>query len=346
MKKIVVTGNNGFIGSLLTNMLIKKHYEVIGIDTGYFSEDCVLYPNRLSIKEIKKDLRDISEKDINGSYAICHLGALSNDPMGEIDPELTFEINYRASVRLAKLAKKTGVKKFIYSSSCSLYGIANSESDVTEEGQLNPLTAYAKSKVQTEKEILPMTDERFFVTCLRNSTAYGVSPKLRVDLVANNLVGWALTSGEIRIMSDGSPWRPLIHAEDIARAFIAVIEAPDNKVSGQAFNVGVNSENYRVREIAELVAQAVPGCRLVFTGEHGADSRSYRVNFDKIRNNLPEFQPQWTLKQGIAQLVEYYRKYEMTPEKFSGRYFIRLKQLQYLLQTKQLDPQLIWNTQD
>jgi len=343
MKKIIVTGHRGFIGSLLANMLIQNGCEVTGIDTGYFNEDCELFSNNLSIKEVKNDLRDISEEDLSGSYAVCHLGALSNDPMGEIDPELTFEINYRASVRLAQLAKKVGVEKFIYSSSCSLYGIASGENDITEEGQLNPLTAYAKSKVQTEKEILPMTDSHFSVTSLRNSTAYGVSPKLRVDLVVNNLVGWALTSGEIRIMSDGSPWRPLIHAEDIARAFLAVIDAPPEKVNGQAFNVGVNSENYRVREIAELVADAVPGCRLVFTGEHGADSRSYRVNFDKIRNNLPEFQPQWTLKQGIAQLVEHFRKYGMTPEKFSGRYFIRLKQLQYLLQSKKLNEKLFWN---
>ncbi len=343
MKKIVVTGHNGFIGSLLTNMLKQKGYVVVGIDTEYFNSDCELFSNNLQLKEIKKDLRSVSEKDISESYAVCHLGALSNDPMGEIDTELTFAINYRASVRLAKLAKKAGVERFIYSSSCSLYGIASGENDITEEGQLNPLTAYAKSKVQTEKEIMPMADTHFSVTCLRNSTAYGVSPKLRVDLVANNLVGWALTNGEIRIMSDGSPWRPLIHAEDIARAFLAVIEAPKEKVSGQAFNVGVNSENYRVREIAELVAEAVPGCRIVFTGEHGTDSRSYRVNFNKIRNNLPEFQPQWTLKQGIAQLVEYYRKYGMNQEKFSGRYFVRLKQLQYLMQSKKVDEKLFWN---
>lgn len=342
MKKIVVTGDKGFIGSLLKNKLLQKGYEVIGIDTRYFDKDCEFYSGDPKAKEIKKDLRDISEKDISGSYAVCHLGALSNDPMGEIDPELTFAINYRSSVRLAQLAKKAEVEKFIYSSSCSLYGIADGENDITEEGHLNPLTAYAKSKVQTEKEILPMTDTHFTVTCLRNSTAYGVSSKLRVDLVANNLVGWALTSGEIRIMSDGSPWRPLIHAEDIALAFLAVIEAPREKVSGQAFNVGVNSENYRVREIAELVAKAVPGCRLVFTGEHGADSRSYRVNFDKIKNILPEFQPQWTLKQGIAQLVECYRKYGMTPEKFSGRFFNRLKQLQYLLQSKKVNERLFW----
>jgi nucleoside-diphosphate-sugar epimerase len=343
MKKIVVTGDKGFIGSLLKKLLLQKGYEVIGIDTRYFDKDCEFYLSDPQTKEIKKDLREVSETDISGSYAICHLGALSNDPMGEIDPELTFAINYRSSVRLAQLAKKTGVEKFIYSSSCSLYGIADGGNDISEEGQLNPLTAYAKSKVNTEREILPMADARFSVTCLRNATAYGVSPKLRVDLVVNNLVGWALTSGEIRIMSDGSPWRPLIHAEDIARAFLAVIEVPREKVSGQAFNVGVNSENYRVSEIAELVAEAVPGCRLVFTGEHGADSRSYRVNFDKIRRILPEFQPQWTLKQGIAQLVEYYRKYGMTPEKFSGRFFIRLKQLQYLLQSKKVNGKLFWS---
>jgi len=341
-KKIIVTGHNGFIGTLLVNLLLKRGYKVTGIDTNYFDKDCIFYPYKPRISEIFRDIRKVTEKDIDGAYAICHLAALSNDPMGELNPDFTYEINHRASVRLAELAKKTGVEKFVYSSSCSLYGIAGGDTALSENAGLQPVTAYAKSKVYSERDIMPLKDDSFSVTFLRNSTAYGSSPRLRLDLVVNNLVGWAVTTGEIKIMSDGSPWRPVIHAEDIARAFIAVIESDKSVVNGQAFNTGVNSENYQIRDIANLVKEIVPGCRVVITGEHGSDSRSYRVSFDKIARMLPDFRPEWNLLQGIEQLYSDFKRLAMHKEKFIGRYFIRLKQLQHLLQTGRINNNLYW----
>ena len=341
-KRIIVTGHNGFIGTLLVKLLLKKKYKVTGIDTNYYNKDCGFYPYTPEISEIICDIRKVTEQDIDGAYAICHLAALSNDPLGELDPEFTYEINHRASVRLAELAKKTGVEKFIYSSSCSLYGMAGGNTALSENACLQPVTAYAKSKVFSERDIMPMRNEDFSVTFLRNSTAYGSSPKLRLDLVVNNLVGWAMTTSEIKIMSDGSPWRPIIHAEDIARAFISVIEADKGVVNGQAFNTGVNSENYQIRDIANLVKEIVPGCRVVITGEHGPDSRSYRVSFDKIASMLPDFRPVWNLRKGIEQLYSDYKRLGMDNEKFNGRYFIRLKQLQYLLQAGKINSNLYW----
>lgn len=342
MKKIIVTGHNGFIGSLLVNLLTEKGYEVIGIDTNYYGKDCAFYPFQPKIKEINKDTREISQEDIKGAYAICHLAALSNDPMGELNPGLTYDINHHASVKIAEMAKRTGVEKFIYSSSCSLYGMAGGESALTEEAEFGPITAYAKSKVYSERDILPLGDGNFSVTFLRNATAYGASPKLRLDLVVNNLVGWAVTTKHIRIMSDGSPWRPIVHAEDIARAFIAIIETPKEVVNRQSYNVGLNTENYQVRDIAEMVQTVIPACDVIFTGEHGSDSRTYKVNFDKIANQLPNFKPKWNLKKGIEQLFESYQRLGMTNEKFNGRYFIRLKQLQYLMSENKLNKNLFW----
>jgi nucleoside-diphosphate-sugar epimerase len=342
MRKIIVTGHNGFIGNLLVNLLIEKGYEVIGIDTNYYGKDCAFYSFQPNIKEINKDIREIILSDIEGAFAICHLAALSNDPMGELNPGLTYEINHHASVKIAKIAKKTGVEKFIYSSSCSLYGMAGGESALTEDAEFGPITAYAKSKVYSERDILPLGDKDFSVTFLRNATAYGASPKLRLDLVVNNLVGWAITTKQIRIMSDGSPWRPIVHAEDIARAFIAVIEAPKEVVNWQSYNVGLNSENYQVKDIADMVQKVIPACDVVFIGEHGSDSRTYKVNFDKIANQLPNFKPTWNLKKGIEQLYESYQRLGMTNEKFNGRYFIRLKQLQYLMSENKLNNDLFW----
>ena len=342
MKKIIITGHNGFIGSLLVPLLVKNGYEIIGIDTNYFGKECEFYSYTNGIKEIKRDMRNITEKDIGGAYAICHLAALSNDPIGDINPELTYDINYKASLELAKVAKKVGVEKFIYSSSCSLYGISNSSKAVTEKADFNPVTAYAKSKVKSEKDILPLSDNNFSVTFLRNSTAYGISPKLRLDLVVNNLIGWAITTGKINILSDGTPWRPLIHAEDIARAFTAVIEAPRENVNKQSFNVGINSENYQIKDIAYLIKEVMPECEVKIDKENAVDSRSYKVNFDKIKNTLPNFKPKWNLKKGIEEIIEAYKKYRMDSEKFNGRYFIRLKQLKYLMDNKKIDKNLYW----
>ncbi len=341
-KKIIVTGHQGYIGIHLVKLLSEVGYEVLGIDTKYFGKDCEFFEPDIHISELNKDMRQLEEKDIKGAYAICHLAALSNDPMGELNPELTYNVNYRASVRLAQLAKKEGVERFIFSSSCSMYGISGGENALDETAPFNPITAYAKSKVYTEKELLPLADNNFSITFLRNATAYGVSPKLRLDLVVNNLVGWAVTTSQIRIMSDGTPWRPLIHAGDIARAFIAVIEAPVEKVNGVAFNTGRNEDNHQVKDIAKLVGEIVPGCEVIITGEQGSDSRSYKVDFSKIKTELPGFKPQYDLKRGIEQLLEYYKRYNMNREKFEGRYFTRLKQLNYLISQKKIDSNLYW----
>lgn len=342
MKKIIVTGHNGYIGTHLTRLLLENGYNVIGIDTNYFDKDCEFYPPFLLKKEIIKDVRLINERDIEGAYAICHLAALSNDPMGALNEQLTFNINHKASVRLAELAKICSVEKFIYSSSCSLYGIADGDIALDESAKFCPVTAYAKSKVYSERDILPLADEYFSVIFLRNATAYGISPKLRLDLVVNNLIGWAITTGEIRIMSDGTPWRPLIHAEDIARAFIAVIEAPKEIVNRQAFNTGQNEENYQVKDIAKMIGKIVPNCKIVISGEHGSDSRSYKVNFDKIKNTLLNFNPVWNLEEGIKQIYSSYKSLGMNDYKFNARYFIRLKQLNFLLENNKIDKKLYW----
>ncbi len=343
MKEILVTGHAGFIGSLLVRLLNRGGYRVTGLDTIFFDSECELFHEENEVRVIKKDIRQLNESDLEGIDAVCHLAALSNDPLGKLNPDLTDEINFRASVRLAELCKKAGVSRFIYSSSCSLYGKAGDDA-LTEEAEFNPITAYARSKVMTEEHVLPMGDSDFSVTALRNSTAYGISPRLRLDLVVNNLVGWGLVTGEIKILSDGTPWRPIVHAEDIARAFIAVIEAPAERVNRQAFNVGIDSENYRVKEIAEMVGESIPGCEIVITGEHGADSRSYRVDFGKIKRLLPGFKPQWNLKKGIEEVRENYLKYKMDDEKFNGRYFSRLKQIQYLIASGRINNDLYWRS--
>ena len=341
MENILVTGHNGFIGTLLVKLLIEKGYNVTGFDTNYFGGDCNFYYYKNEIKKINKDIRKVTESDLENIDAVCHLAALSNDPLGQLNEDLTYSINYESTVTLAKLAKNVGVKKFIYASSCSLYGVAGNEA-LTEAAAFNPVTAYAKSKVLSEKQILQLSTKNFCTTSLRNATAYGISPKLRVDLVVNNLVGWALTTGEIKILSDGTPWRPLVHSEDIARAFVAVIETPIESVNGQAFNVGINSENYQIKDIATIISQIMPNCEVIITGEYGSDSRTYKVDFNKIRECLPNFRPKWNLVKGIEQIVESYREYKMDNEKFFGRHFIRLKQLEYLLSNNLIDNEMYW----
>jgi len=342
MKKIIVTGHLGYIGSHLVKLLKEYGYYVIGIDTNYFNDDCKFLEYIKADEEKIIDVRNIKVKNLEGVYAICHLAALSNDPMGALNQQLTFDINYSASVNIAKSAKEVGVEKFIFSSSCSMYGIADGDKPIDETAKFAPVTAYAVSKVNTEKDVMPLGNDSFSVTFLRNATAYGLSPKLRLDLVVNNLIGWAMTTGKIRIMSDGTPWRPLIHAEDIARAFIAVIESSKKKVNKQSFNVGQNSENFQIKEIAKLVGEVVPNCEVEITGEHGGDSRSYRVDFTKIEKELPEFKPKWKLKKAIEDIYKGYKEYGMDNEKFNGRYFVRLKQIEHLLKAQKLDNNLFW----
>ncbi len=342
MKKVIITGHNGFIGPHLVRLLKEANFYVKGIDTNYFDDSCKFSDYVSPDEEVIKDVRDINKSDLEGAYAICHLAGLSNDPMGALNENLTYDINHKASVRIAKLAKEAGVEKFIFAASCSMYGIADGDKALDETADFAPVTAYAVSKVKTEQDVKMMADENFSPTFLRNATAYGLSPKLRLDLVVNNLVGWAITTGKIRIMSDGTPWRPLVHCEDMARAFVAVAEAPKETVNGKSFNVGQNSENFQIKDIARIVGEVIPGCEVIITGEHGGDSRSYRVDFSKIERELPNFKPKWKLKAAVEDIYKGYKEFGFNEDHFNGRYFVRLKQLDYLVKENKLDKDLYW----
>ena len=335
--KIMVTGDQGYIGSILAPMLMKKGYEVLGLDCGYFSEN-LLEKYDDNYKKVIKDLRDVNEKDLDDVDGIIHLAGLSNDPLGEFSPKLTKDINYLGTIHLARLAKKAGVKRFVYSSSQSMYGVSNSTSELDEDdSEKNPVTEYAKAKWSAEEELHSMASKDFIVTSFRPSTVFGASPRLRCDIVFNNLVACAYTTGKIEIMSDGTPWRPIVHIKDVCSAFIAGIEAPAVIVSARAFNVGVPNGNFTVRDIAEAAQNAVPGCELVFTGEH-SDPRTYKVSFDRILAELKDYyNPQWSLSQGGKELVDFFDNIGFTEKQFRGRETIRLKQLKHLYQNDFLD---------
>jgi nucleoside-diphosphate-sugar epimerase len=340
--KVLVTGHEGYIGSVLVGKLLGRGHFVRGLDTEFFRE-CELTSPPEPSELIRKDVRDVTVDDVAGVEAVIHLAALSNDPMGEIDPALTLAINYEASVNVARLAKQAGVRRYLFASSCSMYG-QSSAGAVDETAGFNPLTAYAQSKVKTEEAVSRLADDAFSPTFLRNATAYGLSPRLRFDLVLNNLIGWAMTTGEAKVMSDGSPWRPLVHCEDIADAFIAALEAPLETVHNQAFNIGQDSENYQVRDIAEAVAATVPGCRVTYAEGAGPDPRSYRVDFSKVRRVLPSFQPRWNVRLGAQQLYNALKDRRVTREDFEGRRFVRLAQLKHLLANGSLQPDLRWSS--
>lgn len=354
IKKVLVTGSNGYIGSLLVPLLREKGYEVIGIDAGYFDDpECVFSAKGGSASggksqlpkytAIKKDVRDINKQDLAGVDAICHLAALSNDPIGALDPQLTTDINLSASIRLAKLAKQYGVQKFLFSSSCSIYGALGGEKPVDEETPTDPRTAYAVSKVEFEKVLKGMADEKFCPIILRNATAYGSSSKLRLDLVLNNLAANAFSAGEVKIMSDGTPWRPMIHAEDIARLFVALLEAPEDKVRGEAINCGQDKENYQVKEIAQLVHQVFPNSKISFSEKPDKDSRSYRVSFQKLTKILPDFKFKWDLKKAAEELRDDFQKHGLPDKPLEQRHFIRLKQINHLKDKKVVNEKLYWN---
>jgi len=339
--RILVTGNNGYIGPVMVQMLKEKGYEVVGLDTNFF-DDCDFYGQEiLPDKQIVKDIRDVELRDIEGIDAIIHLAALSNDPLGEINPSLTNEINYKATIKLATLAKEAGIKRFIFASSCSMYGIAQVDKPLDEEGELNPITAYAKAKTHSERELEKLADDNFHPVFMRNATVYGVSPHLRLDLVVNNLVAWAYLTGEIKIMSDGTPWRPIIHIEDFSRAFIAALEAPEELVHSQAFNVGINEENYQVKDMAEEVKKIIPDCKVKILNETGPDERTYRVDFTKIKNTL-NFQPRWNLKKGIKELYAAYKGNNLTKRDLESTRYFRVRTLKHLLATNRLDSSLRW----
>jgi nucleoside-diphosphate-sugar epimerase len=339
--RILVTGDKGYIGTVLVPMLISAGHEVVGLDSDLYAR-CTFGDSLPDNPSIRKDLRDVEAKDVEGFDAVMHLAALSNDPLGNLNPNLTYDINHHASVRLAKLAKQVGVPRYIFSSSCSTYGAAEGDQMLTEEAKFNPVTPYGESKVFVEKEVAQLADDNFSPTFLRNATAYGVSPRMRFDIVLNNLVAWAFSTGKVLIKSDGTPWRPIVHIEDISRAFIAVLNAPREVIHNQAFNVGRNDQNYMIREIADIVKQTVPGCEIEYAQDAGPDKRSYRVDFSKIAKMLPEFQPQWDARKGAQELYEAYRKAGLKLDEFEGPKFKRIDHIKLLLRDGLLNESLRW----
>jgi nucleoside-diphosphate-sugar epimerase len=338
--KVLITGTEGYLGSLLAPILAEQGHDILAVDTGFYKSGWLYHGLAVTPRTLNKDIRQIEPEDLEGINAIVHMAELSNDPTGELAPEITYEINHKGSVRLAELARRQGVERFVYMSSCSVYGLAT-EGFLAEESPVNPQTVYAKCKTLVERDLQPMADRHFSPTYLRNATAYGASPRMRFDIVLNNLAGLAWTTKEIKMVSDGTPWRPLVHALDIGRAICCVLAAPREAVHNEIFNVGDTDHNYTIKEIAEIVAEVFPGCRLTF-GEQGADNRSYRVSFEKIRTRLPGFQCDWDARRGAQQLHDVFQQVEMTSAVFNDRSFTRLKQLEYLLRTQQINQNFFW----
>jgi nucleoside-diphosphate-sugar epimerase len=341
--KVLVTGTEGYIGSRLAPWLITRGHEVIGLDAGFY-RDGTLYLDPIGLPQspctFYKDLRTVTPADFEGVEAVVHLAELSNDPLGQNRPEVTFKINHEGSVRIAQAARQAGVKRLVYASSCSVYG-AGAADLVDETSPVNPQTAYAQCKTLVERDLKPMADSSFSVVFLRNATAYGPSPRMRFDIVLNDLCALAWTRKKIAMTSDGSPWRPIVHIEDICEAMCCALEAPAEAVNGEVFNVGASQENYRVREIAQIIAEVFPGCEVTM-GPPSGDNRSYRVSFEKIATRLPEFKARWTARMGAEELRRLFARIEMSPETYEFRAFTRLKQLKYLQRTGQLDDDLFW----
>ncbi|GIG60853.1 UDP-glucose 4-epimerase [Longispora fulva] len=336
--RVLVTGHHGYIGSVLTPLLKEAGHDVVGLDTDFFAS-CLLGSEVDEVPSVEVDIRDVTPAHCEGFDAVLHLAALSNDPLGNLSPQITYDINQHASVRLAAAAKAAGVRRFLFSSSCSLYG-AGGDAPVTEDAGFYPVTPYGESKVLAEQEISKLADADFVPTYLRNATAYGVSPRLRGDIVVNNLVAHAVTTGKVLLQSDGTPWRPLVHCEDIARAFVALLEADEDLIRDRAYNVGLTSENYRIREVAELVGAAVEGSVVSFAEGASSDKRDYRVDCERIKNEIPGFQPRWTVPTGIAQLVAAYREHGLTAEEFAGVKYQRIARIRELLDSGLLGPDL------
>jgi nucleoside-diphosphate-sugar epimerase len=342
--KVLVTGVEGYIGCLLAPRLAARGHDIVGLDTGFYRDGWLFSDRTLTPafpRFVNLDIREIGPDLLQGMDAVVHLAELSNDPLGENDPELTFEINHLASVRLATLAKEAGVKRFVYTSSCSVYGVSDGAQAMTETSPVNPQTAYAKCKTLVERDVAALASADFTPTFLRNATAYGASPRMRFDIVLNNLCGLAASTGRIAMTSDGTPWRPLVHVLDICEAIACVLEAPRDSVHAQIFNVGDDAGNFRVREIAQVVGEVYPDCEITF-GPPGADNRSYRVSFRKIREHLPGFRCAWDVRRGARQLREVYDRIGLDRAAFEARPFTRLKQLKYLAATGQVDERLFW----
>jgi nucleoside-diphosphate-sugar epimerase len=340
--RVLITGHRGYIGSVMVPFLSEAGHDVVGLDVGYF-EGCDFGSEPKRIPEIAIDLRDVQAKDLEGFDAVLHLAALSNDPLGSIDPEVTYEINFGAGIRLAMAAKAAGVPRFLFASSCSLYGKAG-EHALDETASFLPVTPYAETKAWFERALSPMADDDFSPTYLRNATAHGTAPRLRGDLVVHNLIGSALSTGQVLIKSDGSPWRPLIHVEDISRAFRTALEAPKEVIHDQAFNVGRDDQNFQVRDIAEVVSRAVPGSEVVYATGGEPDVRDYRVDFSKIHSMLPSFEPQWDLVDSVADLVTEFRRNRLTIDDLDGPRHTRLRRIQELRRSGALDKRLRWTS--
>ena len=342
--RVLVTGNKGYIGSKLVPMLLERGHEVTGLDTDLFAA-CTFTGDLAPVETIACDVRDVQPEHLQGQDAVIHLAGLSNDPLGDYQPNLTDEINHLGSVRIAKLAKQAGVERFIFASSCSNYGAAGDDF-LTETAQFNPVTPYGESKVHVEQSVSKLADDAFSPVFLRASTAYGLSPRIRFDLVLNNLTAWAFTTGQVYLKSDGSPWRPIVHVEDIARAYIAALEAPREAVHNEAFNVGTTTENYQIRELAEIVEDVVPGCRVEYAPDAAPDKRCYRVDCDKIARALHGFKPQWTARRGVEELYEAYQRVGLTLDEFEGERFMRIAHVKKLIADRRLSPDLRWRSAD
>ncbi|MFD3515677.1 NAD-dependent epimerase/dehydratase family protein [Streptomyces sp. NPDC058657] len=338
--RVLLTGHQGYLGTVMAPVLAAAGHEVVGLDSGLFAE-CVLGPPPADPPGHRVDLRDVTAEHLAGMDAVIHLAALSNDPLGSLAPDLTYDINHHASVALARLARDAGVRRFLYASTCSVYGASGSAGLVSEDAPLRPVTPYAESKVRVEDDLHALADGDFSPVFLRNATAFGFSPRLRADIVLNNLVGHALLSGEVLVLSDGTPWRPLVHAADIARAFTAALGAPREAVHDRAFNIGSETNNVTVAEIAEQVAEAVDGAKVVITGESGADPRSYRVDFSRFREAVPGFDCAWTVQRGAAELADAYQRFALTREDFEQR-FTRLAVLRAASDAGTVDDTLRW----
>ena len=337
--KILVTGSEGYLGALLAPVLLEHGHEVTGVDTGYYKSGYLYNAKGDSPQTLAKDIRHLTVDDLRGYDAVVHMAELSNDPLGELNSSVTYEINHKGTMHLANIAKTAGVKRFIYMSSCSVYGVATN-GEVTEETKPNPQTAYAICKTLCERDLKQLADKNFVPCYFRNATAFGASPRQRFDVLLNNLCGLAWTTREIKMISDGTPWRPLVHGLDIAQAISRALDAPAEAIYNEIFNIGSNDQNYQVKEVAEKVAKVFPDCTLSF-GSH-SDNRSYRVNFDKVRKHLPEFQCEWDADRGVEQFYQLFRQIDFTPETFEYRAFTRLKQLQYLIRSGQVDNSFFW----
>lgn len=339
--RVLVTGHHGYLGSVVAPVVAAAGHDVTGVDT-FFYEGCDFVDDLLPVTALRADLRDLVSEDLEGYDAIVHLAALSNDPLGALDAELTLDINFRTTVELARKAKEVGVGRFVFASSCSMYGAAAGGEHVTEEAPLRPLTAYAESKVRSEEGLAELADAHFAPVFMRNATVYGVSPRLRFDVVLNNLAGWAYTTKRVRIMSDGTPWRPIVHVRDVADATLAMLTAPADLVRGEAFNIGAKTENYQVRDLGEIVRGTFPGCEVEYAEGAGPDPRSYRVDFGKLERTFPEFTTSWSAADGAQELRRAFEQIELKESEFTGHKYTRLAHLKLLVDSGRIDESLRW----